>query len=155
MLREGLDLSFSGLKTAVVHYVRAHPDVPGPDVAASFQAAVVEILVTKAMRAAESLGARSVCLAGGVAANGPLRAAFRAAAASAGLGVYLPSRAMCTDNAAMIAAAAHFNLAACGPTPLDSGAEPGWAFPGHRRGATERSPRARVELSGRGTAEKI
>jgi N6-L-threonylcarbamoyladenine synthase len=129
MLREGLDLSFSGLKTAVVHYVRAHPEVSGPDVAASFQAAVVEILVGKALRAAAATRARSICLAGGVAANGPLRLALRRAGDEAGLAVYLPSRAMCTDNAAMIAAAAHFNLAASGPTALDSGAEPGLAFP--------------------------
>ena len=155
MLREGLDLSFSGLKTAVVHYVRAHPDVAGADVAASFQAAVVEILVTKAMRAAEIHGARSVCLAGGVAANGALRAAFRAAAASAELGVYLPSRAMCTDNAAMIAAAAYYNLAAAGPTALGSGAEPGLAFPGHRLGTEGRAPRSRPDLSSPGAAEKI
>jgi len=130
MLREGLDLSFSGLKTAVVHHVRAHPDVDSADVAASFQAAVVEILVLKAMRAARAVAARSVCLAGGVAANGPLREAFRAAAGAAGLGVYLPSLAMCTDNAAMIAAAAHYNLAADGPTSLGAGAEPGLGFPG-------------------------
>jgi N6-L-threonylcarbamoyladenine synthase len=132
MLREGLDLSFSGLKTAVVHYVRAHPEVANADVAASFQAAVVEILVTKALRAARLTAARSICLAGGVAANGPLREAFRAAAAKAGLGVYLPSRAMCTDNAAMIGAVAHFQLAAEGPTALGAGAEPGLGFPGAR-----------------------
>jgi N6-L-threonylcarbamoyladenine synthase len=132
MLREGLDLSFSGLKTAVVHHVRAHPEVANADVAASFQAAVVEILVTKALRAARVTAARSVCLAGGVAANGPLREAFRAAAADAGLGVYLPSRAMCTDNAAMIAAVANFQLAAEGPTDLGAGAEPGLGFPGAR-----------------------
>jgi len=132
MLREGLDLSFSGLKTAVVHYVRAHPDVSGADVAASFQAAIVDVLVAKAMRAALVSGARSVCLAGGVAANGPLRAALRRAADAAGLGVYLPSPAMCTDNAAMIAAAAYHNLRADGPTPLDAGVAPGLAFPGSR-----------------------
>jgi N6-L-threonylcarbamoyladenine synthase len=132
MLRDGLDLSFSGLKTAVVHYVRAHPDVSGADVAASFQAAVVEILVEKALRAAVVSRARSVCLAGGVAANGPLRAAIRRAADGAGLGAYLPSLAMCTDNAAMIAAAAHFNLVGDGPSALDAGAEPGLAFPGAR-----------------------
>ncbi len=156
MLREGLDLSFSGLKTAVVHYVRAHPEVSGPDVAASFQAAVVEILVTKAIRAAHSARARSVCLAGGVAANGPLRAALRVAAESAGLGVYLPSLAMCTDNAAMIAAAAHFQLVAQGPTPLYSGAEPGLAFPGRRPGGggPDLPPPRRVDRgpgSGRGS----
>jgi N6-L-threonylcarbamoyladenine synthase len=132
MLHEGLDLSFSGLKTAVVHYVRAHPGVSSPDVAASFQAAVVDILVAKARRASLVAGARSVCLAGGVAANGPLRQAMSQAATAAGLGIFLPSLAMCTDNAAMIAAAAYYNLAATGPTPIDAGAEPGLRFPGSR-----------------------
>src|SRR6185436_9352062 len=69
MLGQGYDFSFSGLKTAVVTYVRKHPDVATADVAASFQRAVVDVLVTKARRAARELGARGLCLAGGVAAN--------------------------------------------------------------------------------------
>ena len=69
----GLSFSFSGLKTAVVHYVRAHEEVATDDVAASFQAAVVDVLVDKAMAAATLRGARAICLAGGVAANGPLK----------------------------------------------------------------------------------
>jgi N6-L-threonylcarbamoyladenine synthase len=129
MLNEGLDLSFSGLKTAVVHYVRDHPEVATPDVAASFQAAVVEVLVHKTMAAASASGARSVCLAGGVAANGPLREATKAACAAAGLRAFLPSRAMCTDNAAMIGAAGYYRWRADGATPLDAGAVPSLAFP--------------------------
>jgi N6-L-threonylcarbamoyladenine synthase len=129
MLNEGLDLSFSGLKTAVVHHVRDHPELATPDVAASFQAAVVDVLVHKAMAAARQCGARSLCLAGGVAANGPLRDAAQAACAAAGLRAFLPSRAMCTDNAAMIAAAGYYRLRSDGPTPLDAGAVPGLAFP--------------------------
>jgi N6-L-threonylcarbamoyladenine synthase len=131
MLGEGLDLSFSGLKTAVVHYVRDHPEVSTPDVAASFQQAVVDVLVRKAMAAAAACGARSVCLAGGVAANGPLREATVAACDAAGLRAFLPSRAMCTDNAAMIASAGYYRLAADGPTALDAGAVPGLGFPVH------------------------
>ena len=76
MAGDGLDFSFSGLKTAVVHAVRRHPDASDQDVAASFQQAVVDVLVAKAVKAAISSGARGVCLAGGVAANGPLRAAL-------------------------------------------------------------------------------
>jgi len=129
LLDEGLDLSFSGLKTAVVNTVRRHPDATNEDVAASFQQAVVDVLVAKAMRAATGTGARGVCLAGGVAANGPLRQALREACAAAGIPAYLPSRAMCTDNAAMIAAAGWWQLAHVGPTPLDAGADPDRGLP--------------------------
>ena len=66
MLHEGLDFSFSGLKTSVMNYVRTHPDVSTADVAASFQAAVVDVLVTKARRAAEQVGAKGLVLGGGV-----------------------------------------------------------------------------------------
>jgi len=130
MLGSGLSFSFSGLKTAVVHYVRAHPEVETPDVAASFQAAVVDVLVDKALLAARRSGARSVFLAGGVAANGPLREALSAACREAGLAIFLPSRRMCTDNAAMIGAAGHVRLGVDGPSPLSAGAAPGLGFPG-------------------------
>ncbi len=66
-------MSFSGIKTSVVTTVRRHPDAGNEDVAASFQQAVVDVLVEKAMRAAEQIGAQGICLAGGVAANGPLQ----------------------------------------------------------------------------------
>ncbi|MGD1011682.1 MAG: tRNA (adenosine(37)-N6)-threonylcarbamoyltransferase complex transferase subunit TsaD [Acidimicrobiales bacterium] len=118
------DFSFSGVKTAVVSYVRAHPEVTNADVAASFQEAVVDALVTKALLAAEEIGARSACLAGGVAANSLLRERFAEEFAARGMASHLPSRAMCTDNAAMIAAAGYFQLERSGPTPLDAGAVP-------------------------------
>jgi N6-L-threonylcarbamoyladenine synthase len=124
MLADGLDLSFSGLKTAVVRAVEAHPEASNEDVAASFQQAVVDVLVAKAVRAVEAVGAGGLCLAGGVAANGPLRAAMRAAGDGLGIPVYLPSRAMCTDNASMIAAAARWQLENLGPSPLDTPADP-------------------------------
>ncbi|MGA8297392.1 MAG: tRNA (adenosine(37)-N6)-threonylcarbamoyltransferase complex transferase subunit TsaD [Acidimicrobiales bacterium] len=133
MLDDGLVFSFSGLKTAVVRYVRAHPEMGTADVAAAFQEAVVEILVTKAIRAVQQTGARSICLAGGVAANGPLRTALSSAAREAGLGAFLPSPTMCTDNAAMIAAAASVRLAIDGPTDLSEGATPSLRMPPHRR----------------------
>ena len=122
--RDNLDFSFSGLKTAVMNYVRKHPDVASADVAASFQAAVVDVLVTKARRAAELVGATGIVLGGGVAANSLLREELLGACASAGVAGFLPSRAMCTDNAAMIAAAGWYRLASDGPTPLDVGAIP-------------------------------
>lgn len=125
MLRDGLDFSFSGLKTAVVLYVRAHPEVRVEDVAASFQAAVVEVLTTKLLAGADRVGARSLVLGGGVAANSALRAAVQSAAAASGRRALVPGLAMCTDNAAMIAATAWWRLGLDGPTPLDDGVEPG------------------------------
>ena len=124
MLRDGLDVSFSGLKTAVINHVRSHPEVADADVAASFQAAVVDVLCAKTIRAAEQIGARGIVLGGGVAANSSLRAQMLERGAAAGFSVAVPSRAMCTDNAAMIAAAAWHRLATDGPTPLDCGAYP-------------------------------
>jgi len=124
MLDEGYDFSFSGLKTAVVNHVRKHPDVSTADVCASFQEAVVDVLVQKAGRAATAAGAKGLCLGGGVAANSLLRERFLDTCTTAGVHGFLPSRAMCTDNAAMVAAAAWWQLEREGPTPLDVGADP-------------------------------
>ena len=121
---EGFDFSFSGLKTSVVRYVRAHPEVATQDVAASFQEAVVDVLVEKTRRAATSVGARSICIGGGVAANSVLRARIEAAATEDGRTAFIPSRAMCTDNAAMVGATAWYRLGLDGPTPLDAPADP-------------------------------
>jgi N6-L-threonylcarbamoyladenine synthase len=129
LLDDGLDLSFSGLKTSVVTAVRKHPGASNEDVAASFQQAVVDVLVAKTLRAAASGGSRGICLAGGVAANGPLRAAVRAGAEAMGLPAHLPSRAMCTDNAAMVAAAGRWQLEQLGPSPLDLPADPNLGLP--------------------------
>jgi N6-L-threonylcarbamoyladenine synthase len=125
----GFDFSFSGLKTAVVTYVRAHPEVATEDVAASFQQAVVDVLVDKTRRAARATGFRSVCLGGGVAANSALREQFLDACAEDGLAGFLPSRSMCTDNAAMVAAAGWWRLQSDGPMPLDIGVEPNLRLP--------------------------
>jgi N6-L-threonylcarbamoyladenine synthase len=124
MLADGLDFSFSGLKTAVVTYCRRHPEAEVADIAASFQAAVVDVLVAKLLRAAESVGVDTIVIGGGVAANSGLRARVVEEGERAGLRVVVPSRALCTDNAAMIAACGHYRLAADGPTPLDSGINP-------------------------------
>jgi len=123
------DFSFSGLKTAVVLHARANPDADVADVAASFQAAAVDQLVAKLERAADDAGARTLVLGGGVAANSRLRDQVGARAAATDRRAFLPPRDLCTDNAAMIAAAAWWRLRADGPTPLDTGVDPGLPFP--------------------------
>ena len=117
MLRDdSLDFSFSGLKTAVVTFLRRNgwgPEGEGaaalqtrlPDLAASFQAAVVEVLVKKTLRAALDQRLERIVLAGGVAANRALRQALEHAASNRGLRLWVPSPLLCTDNAAMVAAA--------------------------------------------------
>ncbi|PZS23764.1 MAG: tRNA (adenosine(37)-N6)-threonylcarbamoyltransferase complex transferase subunit TsaD [Acidimicrobiales bacterium] len=129
LLDRGYDFSFSGLKTAVITYVRKHPEVSTADLAASFQEAVVDVLVAKARRAAAEVGARGLCLAGGVAANSRLRERVLDACITDGLSPFVPSRAMCTDNAAMVAAAGWWRLHSDGPTSLDAGAQPNLGLP--------------------------
>jgi N6-L-threonylcarbamoyladenine synthase len=123
------DFSFSGLKTAVVQHVRRDADASVADVAASFQAAVVDQLVDKLLAAADEVDAPTLVLGGGVAANSVLRARVEASAAATGRRAFLPPRALCTDNAAMIAAAAFWRLEADGPTPLDDGVTPSLGLP--------------------------
>lgn len=129
MANHGWDFSFSGVKTAVVNHVRKNPEVDVSDVAASFQEAVVDVLVDKARRAARQVGAKGLCLAGGVAANSRLREKVLDVCVEDGYRAFLPSRAMCTDNAAMVAAAAWWRVQADGPSPLDIGADPSLRLP--------------------------
>jgi N6-L-threonylcarbamoyladenine synthase len=123
------DFSFSGLKTAVVNHVRKHAEVSTADVAASFQAAVVDVLVAKARGAARAVGAKGLCLGGGVAANSRLRERFLAACEADGVRGFLPSREMCTDNAAMVASTAWYRWRSDGPSALDTGALPNLGIP--------------------------
>ena len=118
MRDDGHDFSFSGLKTAVVQYVRKHPEAEVADVAASFQAAVVDVLVEKLVGAAREAGIETVVAGGGVAANSALRERLLDLAVDGDVRVVLPGIELCTDNAAMVAAVAHYRLEADGPTPL-------------------------------------
>ena len=126
---QGYDFSFSGLKTSVVRYVRAHPETSLADVAASFQEAVVDVLVAKTRKAAAEMGARAICIGGGVAANTTLRERITEICHHDGRHAFIPSRSMCTDNAAMIGATAWYRLGTDGPTPLDAPVNPNLRLP--------------------------
>ena len=131
LAKDGYDFSFSGLKTSVVNYVRKNPDVPDVDIAASFQEAVVDVLLTKARRAVKEFGATGLCLAGGVAANSSLRERTLDLAIEDGIKGFVPSRSMCTDNAAMIAAAGWWRYHSDGGASLDQGATSSLPFPAY------------------------
>jgi N6-L-threonylcarbamoyladenine synthase len=138
-LEDSWDFSFSGLKTAVLREVRSQqpdlaaaietprPGLPIADLAASFQASVVEVLVTKALSAAEEFDAKQVLVAGGVSANRALREAFRERSS---LPVRVPPLALCTDNAAMIGAVAHRRFLAGQRDALDIDVLPTWPIGG-------------------------
>jgi N6-L-threonylcarbamoyladenine synthase len=112
--RESLDFSFSGLKTAVRLHLAGRGSLSEreiADVAASMQEAVVDVLVRKSVRAVRRAGVERLVLAGGVAANERLRGRMVEAGAAEGFQVHLPDKRLCTDNAAMVAAAGHARLA--------------------------------------------
>lgn len=116
------DFSFSGLKSAVLNYIN-HAKMTGeeicvPDLAASFQNAVVESLVSRAIMAAKECGYDKLAIAGGVASNSALREGMKAACEKEGIRFYHPSPIYCTDNAAMIGAAAYYEY--------QKGARSGW-----------------------------
>jgi N6-L-threonylcarbamoyladenine synthase len=126
------DFSLSGLKTAVIRHVRKERDAgrePSlPDLAASFQEAVVDVQVQKTIAAAKEKGVETILLGGGVVANSRLRERMSAEAGAKGFRVHYPSLELCTDNAAMIAAAGDYRLERGERDPLDVSAEPGLAL---------------------------
>jgi N6-L-threonylcarbamoyladenine synthase len=106
-LRGGFDFSFSGLKTAVLNYTKKHSQSKKEDIAASFQAAVIDVLISRTIDASRNRGIKRIVLSGGVSANSALRKSLSQIAQEKGLDIYLPSLHLCTDNAAMIASAGY------------------------------------------------
>ncbi len=111
---EGYDFSFSGIKTAVVYYVKKYPDyektISKADLVASFQKAVVETLVERTIQAAKDKGVNSIALAGGVSANSLLRSTLKEACDKNNFTCIIPPFEFCTDNAAMIGSAGYFRI---------------------------------------------
>jgi len=128
------DFSFSGLKTSVRYFLRDHPGLaeePQPlrDLCASVQAAIVDVLVTKTLRAARKLGVKCITASGGVTCNRALRAELRSACRKAGLTLRLADAGLCTDNAAMIGILAERKLQlGASPTDLDAEIAPNWSL---------------------------
>lgn len=124
-----LDFSFSGLKTAVLNYLNSMAlkgnEINLPDVCASFQQAVVDVLVKNTVTAAIRKGVDKVALAGGVAANSHLRRCMKEAVEQAGMKMYYPRLILCTDNAAMIGSAAYYEYMRGNISGLDLNAVPG------------------------------
>jgi N6-L-threonylcarbamoyladenine synthase len=112
--KNSLDFSFSGLKTSVLNYLDTYTPAKIQsrlaDIAASFQAAVVDVLVEKCLRAASQQRVRQIAVAGGVACNSQLRTELKERAAGEHVEIFYPASLLCTDNAAMIAAAGYFHL---------------------------------------------
>ncbi len=127
-LSEGLDFSFSGLKTAGINYLhnakQKGEQVNQADFAASLQEAIVDVLVDKTMQAAKHLGVNQVIMSGGVAANTRLRWRMEQATNAAGMSLFYPPIELCTDNAAMIASAGYFRYVRGERAPLSLNAIP-------------------------------
>lgn len=122
------DFSFSGVKSAVLNYINGcrmkQIEIVPEDIAAAFQKAVVEVLVAHSMHAVEEYGIKKFAIAGGVASNGVLRESMKEACDKRGIRFYYPSPVLCTDNAAMIGAAAYYEYLAGTRHGLDLNAVP-------------------------------
>ena len=114
--KDSLDFSFSGIKTGVLNYINGQRqkglEINNADVAASFQQAVMDVIVTKTVRAAKQRKQKRIVVAGGVAANSKLRDMLKAACEKEGIKMYVPASILCTDNGVMIACAAYYKYQA-------------------------------------------
>lgn len=126
--KDSYDFSFSGLKTQVLNYIntekQAGREVVREDVCASFQQAVMDVVVDKTIAAAKERGAKKIVMAGGVAANSRLRSMMEEACGKNRIELYRPSPILCTDNGAMIACAGYYKYKTSGPDGLDMDAYP-------------------------------
>ena len=107
---DGLDFSFSGLKTAIINLHHKTPDINKADLAASFEKDVAEILLENTKKAVKETNINKIALAGGVSANSYIRKAFKELEEKENIKVYYPELKLCTDNAAMIASAGYYNF---------------------------------------------
>lgn len=131
--QENYNFSLSGLKTAVVYYVRGFSqyskkgkpnNITTPDIVASFQEAVIDQLIKKTIKAAEETGHKTIILGGGVSRNSRLREVFGKEIKKRGWKLFIPSPLMCTDNAAMIAGLGYIKFKQHGPSPIELDANP-------------------------------
>ena len=133
---EGWDFSFSGLKTSVRYYLEKHPGLADDPAAlrnlcACVQAAIVEVLATKAVRAARRLGVGCVTASGGVTCNSGLRQELERRCTRWGLRLRLAERALCTDNAAMVGVLGERkHQRGVAPDSWDAATQPGWSLGG-------------------------
>lgn len=121
---ENLDFSFSGVKTAVLNLINKEKDLNVNDLCASFEEAVTDVLVENVLRAVDELNVSKVAIAGGVSANSYLRERMQKIGSMHNLKIYYPELILCTDNAAMIGAAAYYNFLAGKVSNLDLNAVP-------------------------------
>jgi len=128
MNRPGLDFSFSGLKTAAITELRENPNLSKQDLAASFQAAVIDTLLAKCARALKQEQIDTLVISGGVGANAMLRDQAQAMSADAGWQVFYPRLEFCTDNGAMIALVGALRLAGGSGDDLSVNIRPRWSL---------------------------
>src|SRR5690606_4442983 len=121
---DDFNFSFSGLKTSVRYLLPKLGELPLPDLCASFQEAVVDVLVSKTIRAARTLRKRVVAVSGGVSCNSRLRERMQAECDRFGIRLHLAEPALCTDNAAMIGYVAALQLAQGKSSPLSADIDP-------------------------------
>lgn len=125
------NFSFSGLKTSAINYINSNPNVSEADFAASFQEAVVDVLVKKTVSAAKEYNVNNISVGGGVAANSRLREKLNDACSESGLSCHWPSLEFCTDNAAMIAAVGFWQWQNNYESQLNDGADPSLKLGSH------------------------